>query len=106
MNDTKRLTPQDQIPLPEVEPSPLPHRPDARIYVVRVVAIPAGGEAVHAVHLVRAKNRAQALAHVVSQSARVALATQDDLVNLLVFGVKIEEAGIKDDQEADEGRSF
>ena len=43
------------------------------------------------VRLVRATNRAQAIAHVVRSSIAVSVATQDELVKLLTHGAKVED---------------
>lgn len=43
--------------------------------------------------LVRASNQAQAIRHVARNRLAVAVASQDDLVELLAGGVKVEDAG-------------
>lgn len=43
--------------------------------------------------LVRAPNAAQALRHVAADTLNVAVASQDDLVELIEAGVKVESAG-------------
>lgn len=54
-----------------------------RIYVVNT--------GVGSNHLVRAANRHQALSHVARATMAVEVATQDDLVDLLSVGVKVQE---------------
>lgn len=49
--------------------------------------------------LVRAKNGAQARHFVSRSTIKVAVATQDDLVELIGKGVKVEEAGAADAEE-------
>jgi len=48
--------------------------------------------------LVRAANQAQAIRHVARNRLSVTVASQDDLVELLAAGVKVEDAG-KDEPE-------
>jgi hypothetical protein len=43
------------------------------------------------VRLVRAPNRAQALAHVARSTIAVSVATQDELVKMLTGGIKVED---------------
>ncbi len=61
-----------------------------RIYVVRTKT-PRVGEPL--ARLVRAPNASQAFRHVAEDTLAVALASQDDLVELASAGVKVEEAG-------------
>ena len=69
-----------------VIPPPVPAKPAAkRIYVVRS---PVGGD-----RLVRAGSHAQAVGHVVRGTYRAEVAGQDELVQLLAVGAKVEEAG-------------
>lgn len=65
-----------------------------RIYVVR------GTNTGQALHLVRAKTRAQALRYAASKGYQVELASQDDLVELVAEGYQVED-GTKD---LDQGR--
>jgi hypothetical protein len=63
-------------------PKPLP------IYVVR--------NSTNYARLVRAPNKAQALAHVVRSEYRISVAGPDDLVNLVGIGTAVETAGDPD----------
>ena len=65
-----------------------------RIYLVRNLCADAdadNGIASH--HLVRAPNAAQALRHVAAGTLNVGVASQDDLVELVEAGVKVETSG-------------
>jgi hypothetical protein len=63
-----------------------------RIYAVRK-RLPRVGEPATETRLVRAPNAAQALRFVAADTLTVAVAGQDDLVELVAGGVKVEEAG-------------
>ena len=63
-----------------------------RIYAVRK-KLPRVGEPVTDTRLVRAPNAAQALRHVAADTLAVAVAGQDDLVELVAAGVKVEDSG-------------
>ena len=51
--------------------------------------------------LVRASTRQQALSHVAKSMLTVTLASQEDLVNLVVNGIKVEDYKNTDQQELD-----
>ena len=51
--------------------------------------------------LVRASTRQQALSHVAKSMLTVTLASQEDLVNLVVNGIKVEDYKNTDQQEMD-----
>lgn len=51
--------------------------------------------------LVRASNAAQAVRHVAADTLHVAVASQDDLVELLEAGVRVEQSG-RDEQAAEQ----
>lgn len=61
-----------------------------RIYVVHIAH---GGENGTETRLVRAPNPAQAIRHVADQTITADVATQDDLVDLINAGIKVETAG-------------
>lgn len=60
-----------------------------RIYLVKNTEN--GGD-----HLVRAHNQAQAVRHVARKQFECEVASQDDLVELVASGVKVEDAGADD----------
>jgi hypothetical protein len=63
-----------------------------RIYCVK------SKDATASVRLVRAIHRAQALGHVAGTTYDVRVADQDDIVNAMTAGAKVETAGSADDQ--------
>lgn len=65
-----------------------------RIYVVK------GANTGQALHLVKAKSRAQALRYAASKGYTVDLASQDDLVELVSEGYKVEDGTKDPDQGA------
>jgi hypothetical protein len=50
------------------------------------------------VRLVRAPNRAQALAHVARSTIAVSVATQNDLVKMLTAGIQVEDVAAQAEQ--------
>ena len=54
------------------------------------------------VRLVRAPNRAQALAHVARSTIAVSVASQDDLVKMLTAGIKVEDVSQAEQAELEE----
>jgi hypothetical protein len=63
-----------------------------RIYAVRKL-LPRVGAPMSDTRLVRASNASQAMRHVAANTLSVGVAKQDELVELLAAGVKIEDIG-------------
>lgn len=71
---------------------------ETRVYKV-VITVPPGGEKV--TKLIRAQNKVQPLNHVAKGMIAVEIATQDDLIELVSKGVKVEEAGEEPEPSSD-----
>lgn len=63
-------------------------------YLVRISTTPAAADAKPIIteRLVRAKNQAQAIGHVVADSVTVAVADTEQIIRLATAGVKLEQA--------------